>query len=223
MKNEDWLQHWREGRIGFHSHQPQPLLVAHWPALGVPTSGQVLVPLAGKSLDMVWLREQGHGVLGIELSPLAIEQFFAERALQPVIRESAHGRHYVAGPYELICADIFQLNPSVFSACVGVYDRAAMVALAPNMRRRYIDTVYRQLPRDCRGLMIVLEYDQRAMQGPPFSVSQQDLDAVFQPDWRVDLLASMDGLLQETHFAQIGVSSMLNVAYRLRHTSRSAG
>ena len=77
------------------------------------------MPLCGKSLDMVWLAAQGHEVLGVELAPLAVEQFFAENELRPVIHESSYGRHYVAGNIEIICGDIYNLDARILSHCVG--------------------------------------------------------------------------------------------------------
>ncbi len=77
MDEEFWQQRWREGRIGFHREQVMPLLEKHWRALALPKGSRVFVPLAGKSLDMAWLAAQGHRVLGIELSRIAVEQFFA--------------------------------------------------------------------------------------------------------------------------------------------------
>ncbi len=75
-----WRQRWQEGRIGFHLEETHPALVKHWPELGVADGTKVLVPLCGKSLDMRWLADRGHPVLGIELAPEAIEQFWLSDA-----------------------------------------------------------------------------------------------------------------------------------------------
>ena len=88
-----WNERWREGRIGFHQQQVTPLLERHWTAVGVPAGGRVFVPLAGKSLDMAWLAARGHGVLGIELSEVAVTQFFDEHRLTPDVHGSRHGTH----------------------------------------------------------------------------------------------------------------------------------
>lgn len=134
MDADFWLDRWREGRTHFHQTRVTPLLQKYWPTLDVPAGGQVLVPLAGKSLDMVWLAGQGLRVLGVELSQLAVEQFFDENDLRPEIHQSAQGRHYVAGNLELICGDVFALEDATLAACAGVYDRAALVALPEPMR-----------------------------------------------------------------------------------------
>src|SRR5690606_16820123 len=108
MDTDFWLERWREGRTHFHQDRVIPLLPKYWPTLELPKDARVLVPLCGKSLDMVWIAEQGHQVLGVELSQLAIEQFMAEHKLQPKVKTTALGTHYAAGNIEIICGDIFK-------------------------------------------------------------------------------------------------------------------
>src|SRR5690606_28795571 len=98
-----WHRRWQDGRIGFHQERVTPLLEQHWDSVGVPAGARVFVPLAGKSLDMAWLAARGHPVLGVELSRLAVEQFFAEHGLAPEVHETGYGRHYRAGGIELVC------------------------------------------------------------------------------------------------------------------------
>src|SRR5690606_282577 len=85
MDADFWLERWNEGRTHFHQDRVTPLLQKLWPTLALPAGSRVLVPLCGKSLDMVWLAEQDMRVLGVELSPLAVEQFFSENKLQPAV------------------------------------------------------------------------------------------------------------------------------------------
>ena len=108
MDAQFWLQRWREGRTGFHRATVMPLLEKHWPSLNVPQDTRVLVPLAGKSLDMLWLAARGHHVVGVELSGLAVEQFFRENNLHA--QTSAHDEHHLAGNLELIRGDVFALG-----------------------------------------------------------------------------------------------------------------
>ena len=136
MDSAFWHQRWQEGRTGFHQDRPTPLLLQHWPSLGLAPGSQVFVPLAGKSLDLAWLAAQGHRVLGVELSPLAVTQFFDGQGLVPEVHGSRHGRHYRAGDIELICGDAFALDADVLAGCAAVYDRAALIALPPPLRQR---------------------------------------------------------------------------------------
>jgi thiopurine S-methyltransferase len=83
MKKEFWLERWERAEIGFHQDEVNPYLLQYWPELHAAQGGEVFVPLCGKSLDMVWLREQGHAVLGVELSAIAVRDFFVEQGKSP--------------------------------------------------------------------------------------------------------------------------------------------
>ena len=187
MHPDFWHQRWQQNQIGFHQSTPTPLLQKHWPALGVPAGARVFVPLCGKSLDLAWLAAQGHRVLGVELSQLAIEQFFTEHGLQPGIEDSRYGTHFRAGEIEIICGDAFGLDASILADCAAVFDRAALIALPPDLRRRYVEELQARLPAGCRGLLITLEYAQAERDGPPFAVPEQEVRELYGDAWGVDL------------------------------------
>ncbi|KFA29781.1 thiopurine S-methyltransferase [Xanthomonas vasicola] len=218
---EFWLERWQLGQTGFHQQEVLPLLQKHWPALQLPKEGRVLVPLCGKTLDMHWLAAQGHRVLGVELSPLAVTQFFDEAGPQPQRHISAAGEHFIAGPIEIICCDAFALDANVLADCTAVYDRAALIALPADLRQRYLQTVYAQVPTPCRGLLITLEYPQAEKAGPPFSMGATEVHALFDAAWQVDQLENRDILNQEPRFRAEGVTGLSTVVYRLQRTERS--
>lgn len=215
MHPDFWQQRWREGRIGFHNDKPLPLLLKHWPSVGLAPGTQVFVPLAGKSLDMVWLASQGHRVLGVELSPLAVEQFFEEHELMPEQRGTRYGTHFEAGGIEIILGDAFGLDAEVLAGCAGVYDRAALIALPPELRARYVGELYAQLPSGCRGLLVTLEYPQHEKQGPPFSVAEAEVMERYGRDWAVEVLERRDILGDQPLFQAEGVTGLETVVYRL--------
>jgi len=216
MDADFWLDRWRDGRTHFHQTRVTPLLAKYWPALQVPAGGRVLVPLCGKSLDMMWLAQQGHRVLGVELSPLAVEQFFAENGLRADVRQAGPGRYYAAGDIEIYCGDIFDLGADVLGDCVGAYDRAALVALPPDMRARYARHVYGQLSDAYRGLLITLDYNQDQMEGPPFSVRDDEVQAVYAGHSDAVLIDRRDILAKEPKFAERGLTQLDTLVYRLQ-------
>lgn len=211
-----WHERWQHNRIGFHGDVPLPLLKKHWPSLGLAPGSRVFVPLCGKSLDMLWLAEAGHRVLGIELSALAVEQFFGERGLQPTIVEGVADIHYTAGPYEIVVGDAFSVPAQLLADCAGVYDRAALVALPPDMRATYADTTWRRLPAGCRGLLVTLEYPQAERAGPPFSVAEKEVHERFDETWSANRLERRDILAGEPAFQADGVSALHTAVYRLQ-------
>lgn len=215
MDPDFWQQRWREGRVGFHQDRVTPLLEQYWSTVDVPAGACVLVPLAGKSLDMLWLASRGYRVLGVELSTLAVEQFFSEHQLLPTRRESAYGTHYVAGEIELICGDAFALDSRILTECAGVYDRAALIALPADMRQRYADQLYARLPSGCRGLLVTLEYPPHQKQGPPFPVDEDEVRRLYARDWSVEVLERRDILASQPGFSAEGVTELHTAAYRL--------
>lgn len=215
MNPDFWHDRWHEGRIGFHQETVTPWLPMLWPTLELPVGSRVFVPLAGKSLDLLWLRAQGHRVLGVELSRLAVEQFFAEHGLTPTTRESRHGTHYAHDGIELICGDAFALDAEALADCDAVFDRAALIALPPDLRQRYVGELYAHLPRGCRGLLVTLEYPQAEKVGPPFAVDEAEVRALYERDWTVAVLDQADILAMQPGFIAEGVTALATVAYRL--------
>jgi len=216
MQPDFWLQRWQNGQIGFHRSEVMPLLQKNWPELHLPTGSRVLVPLCGKTLDMHWLATQGHRVLGVELSRMAIEQFFAEADIVPQRHSSQYDEHYSAGPIEIICGDAFALDAELLADVAGVYDRAALIALPPHLRQHYRDTLYAQLPVGCQGVLITLEYPQDEKQGPPFSVEEAEVQRLFATPWHARLLERRDILDQQPDFRADGVTALSTAVYRLQ-------
>lgn len=215
MHPDFWQQRWSENRIGFHQDAPTPLLLEHWPGIGIPTGARVFVPLAGKSLDMAWLAAQGYRVLGVELSRRAVEAFFDEHGLEPGRRGSRYGVHYTSGSIELIQGDAFDLDTDALAGCEGVFDRAALIALPPDLRRRYVRELYARLPAGCRGLLVTLDYPPHEKAGPPFPVPEAEVRELYGADWTVEVLERRDILAAQPGFVEEGVTSLETVAYRL--------
>jgi thiopurine S-methyltransferase len=211
-----WLQRWREGTIGFHQATPSPMLVEFWAALDVPSNARVFVPLAGKTVDMPWLAARGFRVFGVELSPLAVDQFFAEQGLVPKVSHVPAGTLSRAGAIDLLCGDVFALTAADLADCDAVFDRAALIALPADLRERYVREVYSKLPTGCIGLLITLEYPPHEKQGPPFTVPESEVRALFERDWTVDLLVRREMLSKQPSFQEEGVTSLHVAVYRLQ-------
>ncbi|MBF8722144.1 MULTISPECIES: thiopurine S-methyltransferase [Pseudomonas] len=214
MEPTFWHKRWADNQIGFHQAQVNPDLQAHWPKLGLAPGSRVLVPLCGKSLDMAWLAGQGHRVLGVELSRRAVESFFQEHGLVPEVEQQGAFEVWRSGDVELWCGDIFALRAEDLEACVGVYDRAALIALPPAMRERYMALLSTLLPSACKGVLVTLDYDQALLDGPPFSVADDEVRAGF-VGWRVERLEAREIIKESPKFEQAGVPSLVERVYRL--------
>lgn len=191
MDRAFWQDKWASGQIGFHEAETHPLLVAHFDALDVPSAVPVFVPLCGKSLDMVWLRERGHDVVGVELSALACASFFEERGLTVEPRREGAFDVYEAGGYRLLCGDIFDLAPGAIGAVGAVYDRASLIALPESTRRGYADLLGTLLAPGTRLLLVTIAYTDGLIGPPPFSIADGEVASLFSPRFDIEPLATI--------------------------------
>lgn len=217
--NSHWLQRWQDQNIGWHHAEFNPHLLNHWSVLELAEGSLVFAPLCGKSRDMVWLAQRGYRVRGIELSPLAVETFFTENGLQPKREPMGNFERWSAGPYELFCGDIFDLEQLDNDAVDAVYDRASLVALNPLQRRHYAELLKRVLPVACPMLLVAMDYPQHEMTGPPFSVDQLEVRQLYGAAYQVELLHSLDLLQESQRYQEQGLSRLIEQIYHLRPQS----
>jgi len=212
-----WHERWRLGQLGFHLDQVNPSLVQHHARLQGPGGARprVLVPLCGKSLDVGWLADQGHPVVGVELSEIAVRACFAARALEPTVDALGPFQRYRAGRIELLCGDIFALGLEQLGAVGALYDRAALVALPEAMRARYVPHLASLLPAGAPGLLLSFEYEPAHAAGPPFSVPEAEVRELHESWYTVELLERRDILGAEPRFAKRGMTSLHECVYFL--------
>ena len=215
MQQEFWHERWQLNQIGFHSEAFNLHLQEYWPALNIMPGSQVFVPLCGKSKDMLWLLAQKNEVTGVELSPLAVEAFFTENGLP--VRTSQQGKFSVseADGLRIFCGDFFDLSANDLAGINAVYDRASLVALPPQMRAAYATHMQHLLEPGTKTLLVAFDYPQHEMQGPPFSVKTQEVQALYRSWCTVELLYTVDVLDREHQFRDKGVSRMQEQVYAL--------
>ncbi len=206
MKKDFWLERWDRREIGFHQNEINPYLRQYWQELHLNPGGEVFVPLCGKSTDMSWLRKQGHAVLGVELSDIAVREYFAENGYVPHQETKTNFSCCEADYIRILCGDFFDLSKNDLAKVSAVYDRASLVALPPDMRERYVNHLVSILPHAAKILLITFDYIQTEMSGPPFAVSAEEVTALYSKHAEVRLLAELDVLAQNPRFQERGLS-----------------
>jgi thiopurine S-methyltransferase len=222
MDNSFWHNKWTQGEIGFHQQAFHPLLTAFFHQVNARANSTVFVPLCGKSLDMLWLRGEGHPVLGVELSPLAVAAFFADNGLVPSQRQDGDFQRFSCDGIDLLCGDFFRLTPQQLAHVGAVYDRAALVALPAEMRADYARHLLAILPAGTPMLIVTFDYPQHEKAGPPFSVSGNEINALFGDRYDVTLVKSFDLLndgAENDPLRQSGVSRLEEKVYVLTEKS----
>jgi len=215
MNPDFWHERWQRKEIGFHQQEINAHLQEFWPQLAVPASGQVFVPLCGKSRDLLWLRARGHAVLGVELSPIAVQDFFAENALTPQVTRQGAFERYEADGLAVLSGDFFNLTPALLLGVAGVYDRASLIALPPALRTRYAEQNAAILPAAAGTLLVSMEYPQNEMSGPPFAVREDEVRRLYEKRYTVTCLFSKDILAENPRFRERGLSALTEKVYRL--------
>jgi thiopurine S-methyltransferase len=215
MLPDFWHDRWRTGQIGFHQPEVDDNLLQHWRDLSLPTGARVLVPLCGKSLDLLWLRSQGHSVVGVELSDVAVQAFFAENGV--AARRLTLPRFDLYGAENLECfsGDLFELTVERLGTVAAVYDRASLVSWAPEQRGRFVEHLTVLTQSGTQTLLITLEYLQKQMKGPPFAVDTEEVHRLFSPLHSIDELARRDILGNEPRMRARGISRLTEVSYRI--------
>ncbi|MDF3866676.1 thiopurine S-methyltransferase [Pseudomonas denitrificans (nom. rej.)] len=216
MQHEFWQSRWARNEIGFHQQSVNPCLQRHWPNLELPEESQVLVPLCGKSLDMLWLAQWGYRVLGVELAERAAVDFFAELGVTPQITDDGALRRYSYERLEILQGDFFDVTTEQVAGCSALYDRAALIALPPDLRADYAAHLQHILPYQSRGLVVSLEYPQAEMDGPPFAVLADEVRGLFVEGWEVAEVERLDVLADNPKFLKCGVSHLDEVVFALR-------
>lgn len=191
MDTSFWHNRWQTNQTGWHERAVNPLLITHFPSLRLPPGKRVFVPLCGKSLDLGWLLSQGYAVAGAEVSELAVTQLFAELRMEPTISEAGKHKHFHGEKIDIFVGDLFDLSRETLGPVDAVYDRAALVALPEAMRAQYTAHL-KSLTALAPQLVIGYEYDQTVVEGPPFSVTADELHRHYSDSYALALLARVE-------------------------------
>ena len=186
-----WNQKWENNEIGFHKNEANPLLVKYFQSLSLAEGSRVFVPLCGKTLDIAWLLSNGFRVAGAELIETAIKQLFAELGVEPKISVVGDVKQDSAKNIDIFVGDIFAVSSKTLGLVDAIYDRAALVALPKEMRHRYTAHLM-EMTNKAPQLLITFEYDQNVMDGPPFSISNEEVNQHYRDSYGLTLIASTD-------------------------------
>jgi thiopurine S-methyltransferase len=219
MDRAFWINRWAGNQIGFHRNGVNPLLQRFWAGVSSAPTGRVLVPLCGKSEDLRWLAERGHDAVGVELSLIAAKAFAAE---QGIVLAETHEPPFTVLRGKAITfyvGDFFDFTPAVGGEFELFYDRAALIALPPEMRPAYAQHLQSLLGDKAQGLLITVEYDTSLMHGPPFTVAEAETRRLF-VRLSCEKLLEYDCLDEEPRFKARGLTWMKEAVYRLSRNPR---
>jgi thiopurine S-methyltransferase len=211
-----WEQRWETNQIGFHEGKPNRFLVKHLERLA---AGRVLVPLAGKTVDLDLLIESGREVTAVELVERAVHDYFLERGALPEAERAARSERYVRGALSFVRGDVLEHLAAPYDA---VFDRAATIALPPALRDRYAAHLATLVRPHGVVLLVTLEHDvtsDGAPAGPPFSVDRDEVERLYEAAFTIQELESEDVLAESKNLAAKGATRARERTYTLHRKS----
>lgn len=247
---ERWQKGWDSGRYsvpgqGFHKAEVNPFLVKHMPLLQLSPSedickqDRVLVPLCGKTVDMVYFADQKISALGLEAIPRAIQEFAEivklpkEAAVFPLHKNAQHnwklnGNGYVG----IVEGDALDFKVDEKGPVDAIWDRAALIALRPEDRDAYVFMLHNALKPGGRVLLSVVEHDMVVMPeghlssstpptgtlepyGPPYSITKEYVSSLYSK-FNFNLLQELerrDLIAEEPKWQEKGATKFEQICY----------
>ena len=217
MEKSFWIKNWEENNIGFHNSEYNDLLLKHFSTFDLEQDSHIFVPLCGKSLDLIWLATRGHRVTGVEVSPLAVTGFFKENNLPVNITVDGNfNRYSCENPaVEILEGDFFDASNEVLGRVNFLYDRASIVALPPELRKKYTEVITKILSPGDQMLLVAMEYESEVELGPPFPVTETDIRSYYENNFTIEILEEIDKVVDHPRFIEAGISSWSRKVYKL--------
>lgn len=217
---EDWITRWEKKHIGFHKDEIHRLLQKYLPnILNGRKQISIFLPLCGKSLDIKWLHDQGHNVVGVEISKTAIEEFFTEQNVsytQDLVPEIPGAEVFKSSDrrISLYNCNIFNFSSLIAGKFDGIWDSKSLVAINPPDRQRYVKHMTTLMAEGCCYLLDSCTFNQDQIVGPPFSVPQHAIEDLFGPSCNIRLMESLDALTQQQ--ISWGLDSFIEEIYLIK-------
>ena len=223
MEIDFWLERWNNNQLGFHQQQVNPYLVYFYgekgPAVEQRQNLKVFVPLCGKSKDMLWLSQNAYKVFAVECSDRAVNDFYEENALNYKRAEKDQHAFYqssdLASVIEIYQGDFFELQSNDIEDITDIFDRASLVALPVELRQRYAEKMADLQKLGTRTLLVTLTFDPKEMNGPPFSVTEKEVNELYSKNFSIQKLLTKDVLNEEAGLKKRGLTELTESVYKL--------
>ena len=212
----DWISRWESNRIGWHAEQVNRHLKKYLDRFELSFGESVFVPLCGKTNDMQFLLEKNIKVIGVEMSNIAIEQFFSENNLDYSVSKIGQFVLYEGDGIILYCGDFFDLDSKHLENVKAIYDRASLIALDEGLRQKYAKHLSDILEFDARILLLTLNYPQHQRSGPPFAVNKEEVKQLFDGSFDIQELYCIEDIENEPMFQNLGVDFVEKAVYLLQ-------
>lgn len=190
-----WKERWEQNTTGWHRSVVDPNLQHYLKDLtrGEP-SVSIFVPWCGKSVDLPWLCDQGHNVVGVELSEIGVRSLFEEINIPYTVSQEGPFSVYQAKEKKLkvLAGDFYKITPDLVGTFEAVWDINAFGAAEPGDRQMYMSIVESVLKPKGRILLCNWEYGKVPRDRAPYTLSSSLIKELYQEKFDVEFLIYSD-------------------------------
>lgn len=185
MSVDDWNKRWDKDQTQFHMPKVHPVLQKHIQRL---TDGKphlrIFVPLSGKSLDLKWLLDQGHEVVGCDCSERGCQEVFDRDGIpfSSEYRHTVKSNLYKATDgrkLTMYAGDFYDLHRKELGEFDCVWDRGSFVAVPVTRRKEYSDILVSTMTNETKYMLDCFLVDNEIFGGPPFDCCENDVRKYF--------------------------------------------
>jgi thiopurine S-methyltransferase len=217
MEEKFWKDAWTDRKIGFHLSEYNKFLEWFMSEKTIASQTTALVPLCGKSLDMIYLRDKGLNVIGVEIAQQAVEEFFKDNDIEHTVNESENFKRYESKGITILCGDIFKLETKDIGDISFIYDRAATVALPPEMRADYYKKLKELTNSNTQMCLLTMHSKNEDKIGPPFSVPMEEIEKAYKSESsHFEVLKEETGKINSKRLRDLGVTERTMVAHHIK-------
>lgn len=207
-----WADQWSSDQAFWHIKEVNPILKKFENNLipSVTSNTTIFFPLCGKTLDMLYFLEKGYNVVGVEGVETIILEYLNENGLKydvlNIQHDGAELKVFVSGKLTLICGNYFSTGPLKPSSGIpeyvtrkgdAVFDRGSMMAILPELVDDYTKVLHRWVKPDGKVLLYAPEFDQNLRPGPPYSLSEKQVNQTYKDIANLEILETAIGKLFE--------------------------
>jgi thiopurine S-methyltransferase len=219
----DWQQKWESDTPKWHKDHVHEMLQKHYDYLsGGMSSCSIYVPMCGKTLDMKWLAELGHNVVGCDVIEKSAELFYNENNISFekynddgfIIYKSTDQNLKI----KFYVGDVYKCVSDRIGTFDAIWDCNAFGAVDKEDRERYISLMSSLLKPSGRLLLCANEYDQALRWEAPHTIPSQLVKELFGHEgFSVELVGSTD--ISERFSVIFGIPKATLLCHRCTKTS----
>ncbi|OUR95268.1 hypothetical protein A9Q84_15615 [Halobacteriovorax marinus] len=222
MEASFWKNAWVDRNIGFHLTEYNSFLLEAIKVKEIATKGACLVPLCGKTLDMIYLRDQGFSVIGFELAKQGVLEFFEENKIEYTLTKDEFYEIFQSQGLTIYCGDFFNAKKADLPSFDLIYDRASNIALPSEMRTKYYAKI-KELSSPKSEMILMTMMGEKTSDGsedligPPFSISKEETIEAYQTECEFfEILEERKMKINSKRLKDAGIISRKFLGYYLK-------